>query len=251
MKLVASMPVYNEMDRGLELAVGMLMNCCDEIRVLDDGSTDDSYKFLKAHPSVSVTRNNLVSWRHNEGQFRQALIDWTLKAQPTHILSIDADEIIPESGDLRDIIEHSPGVQSFSFRMCEVWKTRTQPWTIRWDGGWVPHDVPLVWCPDDNPNHMAMPDKKMACGRMPAALAMVSSQRTGLDILHLGWVDETDRMRRHKRYVELDGGNFHAASHLDSILWSDDRCDLRDYEHPLDDDLARAVSYQQNGVPVA
>lgn len=250
MKLVASMPVYNEMDRGLELAIGSLMKCCDEVRCLDDGSSDDSYKFLKGHPSVSVTHNDGPSWRDNEGLFRQSLLDWTMQAEPTHILAIDADEIIPEAEDLRTIIEHSPGVEVFSLRMCEVWNTQPSPWTVRWDGGWIPHDVSLIWSPSSNPNNMAMPDKKLASGRLPAALAFVPAQRTGLDILHLGWARKSDRPRRHKRYVDLDGGEFHASAHLDSIMWEDGRCDLRDYEHPLDDDLARAISYSQNGVPV-
>lgn len=250
MKLVASMPVYNEMDRGLELTIGQLMKCCDEVRCLDDGSTDDSYKFLKGHPSVSVTSNDGPSWRDNEGKFRQNLLEWTMVAEPTHVLAIDADEIIPESDDLRDIIEHSPGVQVFSLRMTEVWKTRSHPWTIRWDGGWVPHDVALIWMPDKNPNHMALPDKKLASGRLPGALRLLPAQRTGLDVLHLGWVDERTRKSRHQRYVDLDGGEFHAAAHLDSIMWEDDRCDLRPYEHTLDDDLSRAISYSIDGVPI-
>jgi len=238
MKLVASMPVFNEMDRHLEIVIGQLMHCCDEVRCLDDCSDDGTYKYLKAHPNVSVTRNDGISWREHEGQFRQNLVEWTLGAEPTHIFAIDADELLPEPDDLRTIMEQSPAVEVFSLRMVEVWDFDSNPWLIRQDGGWQTHDVPVIY---KLQNKMRIANKKMASGRVPLTVRKALAQRTGLDMLHLGWADKSSRGRRHKRYQELDGGNYHAKKHLDSILWPDEDCELRPYEHEIDVDLQTAV----------
>jgi len=45
---------------------------------------------------------------------------------------------------------------------------------------------------------------------------------TGVSFFHFGWACVADRQARYDRYVEHDGGKFHASPHLQSIMWQDD-----------------------------
>ena len=45
---------------------------------------------------------------------------------------------------------------------------------------------------------------------------------SGVSFFHFGWACVADRQARYDRYVEHDGGAFHASRHLQSIMWPDD-----------------------------
>lgn len=234
MKLVAMMPVCNEMDRYLPQCIESLLEFCDEIRVLDDGSADGTYEWLRnCTPSTKVQRNDGPSWAEHEGRFRQRLLDWTREADPTHILAIDADEFVVDGPGLRTIISRNPREVAFALKMCEVWST--DPWLTREDGGWHAHDVGICFtCPRRWRRDWQISNKQMAGGRVPVAVQKHRRPvRTGIDILHLGWARPKERRRRYKRYATLDGGKFHANRHIESIMWPDERCDLRPYRTPI------------------
>ena len=231
------MNVRNELGRYLELTIPHLLRYCDEVRVQDDGSDDGTYEYLRELDGVEVKRNTGLSWREHEGELHQSLLDFTLEAKPTHVLAIDADEIVPRGEELKDWIVASKRQRSFCLRMCEVWQR--DPWKLRVDGGWRPHDVAILYhVPPDASRKPAWKiwGRKMAGGRVPRIVR--GDQRRnralslGLDILHLGWSNPDERKARHARYVELDGGQYHAGSHLDSILWPDEKVELEDYPDP-------------------
>lgn len=240
MKLIASMNVHNEMSRYLPLVIDHLSNYCDEIRCQDDGSEDGSYEYLQDHPSVQVQRNPGPTWSENEGELHQNLLDWTLEAEPTHILAIDSDEIVPEGLKLRHELERTgQASRSFMLNMIEVWGTGLDDWTVRMDGGWVPHPVSICYQLPPQLSKKARKKaqgewriwgRKMAGGRVPRIVRTDHHQGLAMllpiDIYHLGWSRPEGREARHRRYVEVDGGNFHASAHLDSIMWADDHPDI-------------------------
>lgn len=232
MRLIASMNTKDELGRYLGPVIARLQSFCDEIRIQDDHSEDGTFEWLQEQDRVVVERNRGYTWREHEGYLHQNLLDFTMQGKPTHILAIDADEIVMYGHALRDMLEEDDHHKSFSLVMTEVW--RTDPWLVRTDGGWRPHPVAILYKPGD----MSLPEwkiwgRKMAGGRVPRMIR--NEQRSGrcrnlpVDILHLGWANPAERQQRYDRYVELDDGKFHNKDHLDSIMLPDEAVSLEPY----------------------
>ena len=116
------------------------------------------------------------------------------------------------------------------YRMGESGGNGNDAFKSRYRGGVrpiEPHPVPILWAVNPGQRYQIM-DRKLACGREPTQIRPLFRRATHLpvSIFHLGWLDESNRARRHARYVEHDGGNFHARQHLDSIMWDDRRVRL-------------------------
>lgn len=246
MMLVASMVVHNEMERYLVPCVEHLLTYCDLVVVVDDHSDDGGREWLREQDRVVVVPSE-VRWREHEGRVRQQLLDTTLALHPTHVLSIDADELVPLGPQLRGELERRPTEPGpWLLDVREIWATnvwvpwRSEPyWLERMDGGWAPSACPLLWRPpevvDEN---WRIRDRRLACGREPMAVSMAPHPvHTGFDLLHLGWADPAARQARAQRYHELDGGEFHASAHLDSITWPDEQVTLGRYGLPPGADL--------------
>jgi len=220
MNLAASLIVRNEADRYLALCLEHLLEFCDEIRVYDDASTDETYGVASGFPRTQVLRANRSQFYEHEGSARQRALEWTLQASPTHVLAIDADEFVEDGPELRRLIELHPRVHSWRLCMEEVWEADEDALRVRVDGGWLPHEVPLAWSTSQKFGRIM--DRQLACGRTPTGAGSRSAS-SGVSVLHFGWACEADRRARYDRYAVADGGRFHAQAHLESIMWTDDR----------------------------
>lgn len=233
--LAASLIVHNELDRYLPVTIASLLTFCDEVVVLDDYSTDDTYDYLDTIPGISLARNRGPSFFEHEGKARQALLDWTLKGNPTHILALDADEIVTDGQAVRRAIERPSRGGVWTLVMEEVWRADERGYACRQDGGWRAHPVACLYRVDRHLGEMR--DNALACGRTPRGVELRSrrSQPTGAAMLHLGWANLSERARRYQRYVEHDGGRFHRSTHLESIMWPDEKValELRAWPHPM------------------
>lgn len=232
MKLVASMPVKDEFERYLVPVVENLLTFVDEVRALDDGSTDGGFEWLKSKKGVVVERNAGPSWEDHEARFRRTLQAFTLAGAPSHVLAIDADELVVDGIELRHCLESRRRSTAFTLRMVELWGLK--PPRVRIDGGWRPHEVGMLYrVPKTMSNDWQIHGRALACPRAPRIVDSLvrrgRSHPTGVDVLHLGWSDPAERERRFERYARLDGGSFHAREHLESILDPDERCELRPY----------------------
>jgi len=223
MNLVASLIVKDELDRYLLPCVESLLGFCDEVRVWDDGSTDGTRDVLADLERVRVAGSDDSRFFGHEGRARQAALAWTLEARPTHVLSIDADEIVGDGALLRTMVESDEREAAWSLCMAEVWKATEDELLVRQDGGWRAHTVTVVWTPGRDTR---IPDRALASGRVPMSVARARARFVGCPLLHLGWAREAERVRRHERYAIHDQGNFHASAHLDSILWPDEKVTL-------------------------
>ncbi|MDF2751675.1 MAG: glycosyl transferase family protein [Gaiellaceae bacterium] len=240
MKLVASLVVRNELSRYLEPCVASLLEFCDEIRVLDDCSDDGTLgwlgkKWVSERVFVATTQER--SFYVHEGRIRQQLLEWTLKAEPTHILAIDADEFVADGRMLRKGLTNQPQQEVWTLGMQEIWKADENALWIRSDGGWRAHETTALYrVPPELPHSFAIVDRALACGREPQYVRRQYRQalRTGTEILHFGWTNVSERRVRYDRYVVADGGRFHASAHLQSILFEDRRVRLRKREWPAE-----------------
>jgi hypothetical protein len=233
-KLVASLVVRNEFDRFLRPCVESLLGFCDELRVLDDGSSDQSFGWLLEQEGVFALRQDESTFYEHEGRTRQTLLDWTLLGQPTHVLAIDADEFVADGQYLRQLISRNPGEHVWTLRMEEVWQATPGTLTIRTDGGWRQHPVPVLW--RNTGSQQRINPRPLACGREPISVSRFAqagkATRTNTEILHFGWANQEHRQIRYDRYMEHDQGQFHASTHLKSIMFPDARCRLEPREWP-------------------
>jgi glycosyltransferase involved in cell wall biosynthesis len=225
LNLVASLIVKNELGRYLQACIGSLRDFCDLIVVVDDGSTDRTGEWLDDNADDRMVVKHLDPddgfFAGHEGRRRQALLDFTVEQKPTHVLAIDADEFVADGALVRHFCELP--LQTGQLLMQEVWKMEPSGLSIRQDGGWRPHPVPILWrCDTYEPGVWTINDRALACGREPTATRRMRRPRpTGTEILHFGWANEAERELRYQRYVEHDDGNFHNRRHLDSIMFTD------------------------------
>lgn len=226
MKLVAGLIVRNEDDRYLGPCLEHLLTYVDEIRVVDDGSDNPHWsklKWIPNDPRIKIHRLPESTFYDNEGAARQTLLRWTLEADPTHVLAIDADEFVEDPPALISALKE--GHDLLRLCMMEVWGCDEKGLRFRMDGGWAPHEAPLVYrLPSVRKPEWSIPQRKLASGRIPTEVTQLRgrARSSGVGIFHFGWACEADRVARHSRYAIHDGGNFHASSHLDSILWGND-----------------------------
>ncbi len=229
MRLVASLVVRNELGRYLKPCVESLLEFCDAIALVEDGGTDGTHGWAYSQERVHCCATGASHFYEHEGRTRQFLLEWTLAQKPTHILAIDADEFIADGRALRAAIDHDDEQPVWTLEMDEVWKADERNLWLRRDGGWRPHNAPILYAVPPAPGALfRIQDKALACGREPMAVReqFRHALKTGTQILHFGWANVSERRERYERYVEHDSGKFHARRHLDSIMFSDRRVGL-------------------------
>ncbi len=126
MKISAAIITYNE-ERNLPRAIESL-RCCDEILVVDSGSTDRTVEIAQKFGARVLEAN----WRGYSGQKNfasdQAAHDW--------VLSIDADEALSEDleGEIWQLKKNGPAYDAY-----------TVPRLAQYLGRWILHSG---WYPD-------------------------------------------------------------------------------------------------------
>lgn len=248
--LVASLIVKNELGRYLQACIGSLRDFCDLIVVLDDGSTDRTCEWLDDNADDRMVVKHIAAddgfFAGHEGRRRQLLLDLTIKAKPTHVLAIDADEFVAKGSTVRAFCQLPLPLGQLV--MEEVWEATPKALRIRQDGGWRAHPVPILYAVDNwEPGSWTITDRALACGREPQQIRTMRRARpTGTEILHFGWADPATREERYQRYAVHDAGNFHARRHIESIMWPPEKVTLSERKWPkglsLDNGMVRYAS---------
>lgn len=229
MNLVASLVVRNELNRYLPLVLDHLLEFCDRIVVLDDGSDDGTRHYLLERSSDRLI---VAHWPDShfyvhEGQTRNALLDATRGVHPTHVLSIDADEFVTDGVELRARIGSEPDRAAWSLTIEEVWTASAGGLAVREDGGWRTHPLTCLWKAPQSVEGWKVMNRPLAVRRVPVTVLNTPAAPSGSSLLHFGWTDPATRKARYDRYARHDGGRYHNPAHLQSILWPDSKVRLR------------------------
>jgi hypothetical protein len=234
------MVIRNEADRYLNECLAHLLEFCDEIRILDDGSEDDWSFGWEQEERIVVETKPFSTFFQHEGNTRQALLEHAMRGMPTHLLALDGDEFIADGQKLRAALEAGPPNGICKLSMTEVWGADEQGLNVRVDGKWPPRPVGMAFAvPQDHHvdrqkrRHWRIPPSAGACGRVPI-LTQAASNRTQAppttDVLHFGWACKADRPARYARYSHDGFG--HDMRHIHSIMWGDEQVQIRKMPWP-------------------
>ena len=193
MELVGVMRVKNEA-RWIDVVVDSIRGCCDRIVVMDDHSTDDTAAICRAHGAEMLTS---PFQGLDEGRDKQWLIEQI--GRPDWVLMIDGDEVLEPGGGevVRELCE-SATVTAYSLRIRYLWNSTTQ---VRVDGIYGRFYRPSLWKFEPDQRFMRTSNGGgFHCSSTPveAARRLMRVDRPAL--LHLGYMDQADRLRKFEWY---------------------------------------------------
>lgn len=217
--LTLSMIVKNEADRYLERVLKSAREYITDAVIIDDGSTDGTvalcHDLLGGIPHKII--QNRESRFHSEWKLRQQQWTETIAADPDWILFLDADEIFEDDfkSGVRELIK-SRTSSVYLFRLYDLWDEEH----YREDGLWRAHTIyrPFMLRYDKDVRY-TFHETDQHCGRMPANVFELPYELSRYRLRHYGWAKREDRMRKFKRYMELDpNGEYGSLPQYLSIL---------------------------------
>jgi len=218
--IYAQMIGRNESSRFLEEVLERLSHQVDKIIFTDDCSEDNTAEIAAKYAEVFKTPQPLFT--HHEGQLRAfawgnlekfaKLGDW--------VIAIDCDEKLfhTEGEDIASVLAKSP-YDVVNVRFYHMWNN-TQ---YRVDKLWAPNNSSRIFRFIDNGGFL---NRKLACGSEPTYVRdLIAKKNYWLDsklvMQHLGYIEDSDKLLKYERYSNLDGGEFHALNHINSIIDKD------------------------------
>lgn len=227
--IVLQMPVHNECNRYLEEVLKSVSEFVDYYVIIDDASTDDTVALcetlLKDRPHVII--KNQKPLFQTEYLLRKKLWEETEKHNPGWILSLDADEVMPENAAfvIRSIIQNQ-SIDAYKFRLFDMWNASE----YREDANWNAHTHFMPFLMRYSPNHIYhWKETNQHCGRFPLEISTLTYANIDLRVKHYGWAREEDRIAKYKRYLQLDPeGKDGSIAQYQSIL--DDSPSLKRFD---------------------
>lgn len=214
--LIANIVARNESNRFLKPVLERLRDQVDLIVFTDDASDDATPEIAEAM-GADVMVMEEPTFIENEGLLRNTAWEHLCEhASPGDwILAIDADEMLYGTHILSMMLDQNRydviGIEFYHmwdalhYRVDKAWKPTIGSRLFRFvEGG-------------------EFLDRKLACGSEPTYVQeMIQRGRmmwdSGLRMKHLGYVMDEDKMMKYRRYMNLDGGDFHSRSHIESII---------------------------------
>lgn len=218
--LIANMVVRNESDSYLSQVLTRLQDQVDLICITDDCSDDDTVELARSFEKVQLQIMSEPTFTTNEGKLRQASWEWLEQhvAEPnnTLVLAIDADEELYMTGPDLQYFSDIQQYDVFGVQFYHMWNESQ----YRVDGAWRPNTS--TRCFRYFPGGRFR-DRQLAPGSEPEYVQSLISQgrfipNTGLVMKHLSYIKDEDKQQKYERYMAIDGGAFHASSHINSII---------------------------------
>lgn len=205
-KIVGAVVARNEADRYLKRCLTNCLALCDEIVLLDDGSTDDTAKMAREMGCHVETRANGGWWGADESPARAQL--WMLAASVAGpdgwIYVADADhELVGITRMELHTLTSATHATAFA---CPLWDCWDSDETMRVDGFWRAHDNPRVWLARAFPPGQGAPvwqRKGLHVGHLPGNFEyVVGRMPPNVAVRHLGYLKREDRIVKHRKYLE-------------------------------------------------
>lgn len=213
MKIAAMLRVKNEA-RWIERVLRSIAPLCQSIHVLDDHSTDDTFKLVdnfdydNGYAHIHPSHFNGI----NETRDKNWLLERIMEADhPDWVLHIDGDEELEPAGidAIRAAIE-SNLYPCYSLQVLYLWNNEH---TIRVDG--IYHnffrqslfstkDTRGIFNPTDHGKGTAA---NLHCTNVPADMVNKAVWLTGARLLHYGYIDRDMRMAKWDFYNTVDPDN--------------------------------------------
>lgn len=219
-KLTLSMIVKNEEERYLERVLKEHKKYINSAVIIDDCSNDRTVEIVKdilGDCNLTLIENK-ESIFFNEFELRK--LQWleTVKINPEWILSLDADEIFESSfaDGVKNLINSNLDIDGYSFRLYDFWSEDY----YREDKYWCAHNLYRLFLVryQENFNYI-WKETNQHCGRLPQNCYTLPNALSNYRVKHLGWSREEDRIKKFKRYMELDpSGKFGNVEQYYSIL---------------------------------
>lgn len=218
MKLIANMVGFNEANRYLEEVLRHLKTVSDEIVFTDDCSTDNTMQIASRYAHTYQTPDQLFT--KDEGKLRT--IAWSNLEKHAEVgdwvLAIDCDEKLWSSKPNMSLskLMNQDSFDVLNVMFFHMWNYKQ----FRVDKAWAPNNSSRLFRYQEGG---VFRDRKLACGSEPTYVQdMIGAGKylvdSGLIMQHLGYVRDEDKKAKYERYMSLDGGDFHARAHIESII---------------------------------
>lgn len=218
---VAMLRVRNE-SRWIAEVLEALFPLCSRAFVLDDHSTDDTAAICERHEGVTVLPSPFSGL--NEARDKNWLFDRIMEqCRPAWILCIDGDEVLaPGSADaIRERVA-TANCDAFSFKIVYLWNDRNTARVDRiYDHFWRPSMFRPFHPASDNPDHITLMTEfrwlttpfgrpvngetpNLHCSSVPQRYLAGHQRCEGARLLHYGYMDREDRVKKLDYYTSID-----------------------------------------------
>ena len=221
LRIVAMYRIKNE-SRWIKRSLESISEICQEIVILDDGSTDDTVKICENFPQV-VDIHSQKDLPFDETRDKNTLLKMALSRDPDFILTLDGDEMLMPNSKQYLFYELNvlcPNVNLFEFKELYVWDKPNQ---YRCDGIFNNTWSKKLFRLKDQPKNLQFGGTDFPgnahCAAFPNNLIGKNQPvRSKIKILHYGYYDEELRKRKYDFLTKLDPNNidFDGYKHIHS-----------------------------------
>ncbi len=218
----AMLRIKNE-SRWISDVLESLQPLCERVFVLDDHSTDNTVEICQRFENVTVFSSPFAGL--NEARDKNHLFERVMEnCRPTWIACVDGDEVLAP-GSAEKIREQTATAtcDAFSFQIVFLWDdpkvarvdriygefwrpSLFRPFHPRED---VPDDMTIAgefkWlCTPFGRKKSGEDEPNLHCSSVPQRLLHGHQRCQGVQLLHYGYLDRSDRVRKLDYYTDID-----------------------------------------------
>lgn len=202
MQIAAMLRVKNEA-RWIGEVIDALKPACSPIFVMDDHSDDDTPRICAAHgarvaasPYEGINEARDKDWLLRGVEQEMKTGDW--------LLCIDGDEVLAPWSIPAVIAAANGSAPAYTFRIRYLWDSRDK---VRVDGVYSSFRRPSMFRLRPGMSFKRTgAHANLHCSSVPAE-CIGECAEADVDLLHLGYMDRADRLRKYEWYNRIDPAN--------------------------------------------